>query len=102
MPSPKNSLYACSDTGRFSISRHQNFNGLRHNFASTLVSNGVDLYTVQKLLTHKDASTTQRYAHLSDKALRDAVSQFDGFMETSADNGTIIDMKRYRAGIEIN
>ena len=51
--------------------------GLRHNFASTLVSNGVPLYTVQKLLCHKDAKTTQRYAHLADQTLRDAVELSD-------------------------
>jgi len=51
--------------------------GLRHHFASSLVSAGVDLYTVQKLLCHKDSSMTQRYAHLSDKALRDAVNLSD-------------------------
>jgi integrase/ribosomal protein L40E len=48
------------------------FHGLRHHFASTLVSNGVDLLVVQKLLTHKDAKTTQRYAHLSPGALKEA------------------------------
>jgi site-specific recombinase XerD len=46
--------------------------GLRHNFASTLVSNGVDLLVVQKLLTHKDAKTTARYAHLAPGTIRDA------------------------------
>ncbi len=34
--------------------------GLRHHFASSLVSAGTDLYTVSKLLTHKDITTTQR------------------------------------------
>jgi integrase/ribosomal protein L40E len=48
------------------------FHGLRHHFASTLVSAGVDLLVVQKLLTHKDAKTTARYAHLAPGALRDA------------------------------
>jgi integrase len=48
------------------------FHGLRHHFASTLVSNGVDLLVVQKLLTHKDAKTTQRYAHLAPGALKEA------------------------------
>jgi site-specific recombinase XerD len=48
------------------------FHGLRHHFASTLVSNGVDLMVVSRLLTHKDAKTTQRYAHLAPGAIRDA------------------------------
>jgi integrase len=48
------------------------FHGLRHHFASTLVSAGVDLLVVQKLLTHKDAKTTQRYAHLAPGTIRDA------------------------------
>ncbi|XCN73508.1 MAG: site-specific integrase [Candidatus Electrothrix aestuarii] len=51
--------------------------GLRHHYASSLVSAGVDLYTVSKLLTHKDTKTTQRYAHLADQALRDAVNLSD-------------------------
>lgn len=47
--------------------------GLRHTFASMLASSGeVDLYTLQKLLTHKTSAMTQRYAHLRDEALRRA------------------------------
>jgi integrase/ribosomal protein L40E len=46
--------------------------GLRHHFASTLVSAGYDLLMVQKLLTHKDSRTTQRYAHLAPGALKEA------------------------------
>ena len=48
------------------------FHGLRHHFASTLVSAGYDLLVVQRLLTHKDSRTTQRYAHLSPGALQEA------------------------------
>ena len=44
--------------------------GLRHVFASMLVSDGVVLFTVQKLLTHKDPPMTQGYAHLRDDAFR--------------------------------
>jgi integrase len=40
------------------------FHGLRHNFASQLISSGVDLAVVGKLLSHKQAQTTMRYAHL--------------------------------------
>jgi integrase len=47
--------------------------GLRHTYASMLASSGkVDLYTLQKLLTHKSPIMTQRYAHLRDEALRNA------------------------------
>ncbi len=47
--------------------------GLRHVYASMLVSSGqVDLYTLQKLLTHKSPAMTQRYAHLRDESLRRA------------------------------
>jgi integrase len=48
------------------------FHGLRHHFASTLVSNGCDLLVVQQLLSHKDSRTTQRYAHLAPGALKEA------------------------------
>jgi integrase len=47
--------------------------GLRHVFASTLASSGqVDMYTLQKLLTHKSPQMTQRYAHLRDETLKQA------------------------------
>jgi integrase len=47
--------------------------GLRHAFASRLASSGkVDMFVLQKLLTHKSASMTQRYSHLRDQALREA------------------------------
>jgi integrase len=49
--------------------------GLRHVYASMLASSGeVDLYTLQKLLTHKDPKMTQRYAHLRDYALKQAAN----------------------------
>lgn len=54
--------------------------GLRHTFASVAVSNGVPLSHVQKLLTHKDPSLTQRYAHLEDKALKNAAAQVGNFL----------------------
>ncbi len=54
------------------------FHGLRHHFASMLASSGqVDMYTLQKLLTHKSPQMTQRYAHLRDDALQRAAAQVD-------------------------
>jgi len=47
--------------------------GLRHVYASMLASSGkVDMYVLQKLITHKDGRMTQRYAHLRDEALKKA------------------------------
>ena len=54
--------------------------GLRHTFASVAVSNGVPLSHVQKLLTHKDPTLTQRYAHLEDEALKRAAEAVGGFL----------------------
>ncbi|SHN72781.1 tyrosine-type recombinase/integrase [Desulfovibrio litoralis] len=49
--------------------------GLRHTYASWLASSGkVDLYTLQKLLTHSSPQMTQRYAHLADEALQRAAT----------------------------
>ena len=47
--------------------------GLRHFFASQLASSGeVDMYVLQRLLTHRSPQMTQRYSHLRDEALRRA------------------------------
>lgn len=52
--------------------------GLRHVYASLLASSGkVDLYTLQKLLTHSSPQMTQRYAHLADEAMQRAASVAD-------------------------
>jgi integrase len=50
------------------------FHTLRHTYASQLVMKGVDLYTVQRLMGHKDITMTQRYAHLAPEHLDKAVS----------------------------
>jgi integrase len=52
--------------------------GLRHVFASMLASSGqVDMYTLQKLLTHKSPIMSMRYAHLRDETLRKAAGVAD-------------------------
>jgi len=65
--------------------------GLRHHFASTLVSAGVDLLVVQKLLTHKDAKTTSRYSHLAPGAIRDAALK-SGELLTPKSKSNVIKM----------
>lgn len=53
---------------------------VRHTFANVAVSNGVPLSHVQKLLTYKDPTLTQRYAHLEDEALKNAANMVDNFL----------------------
>jgi site-specific recombinase XerD len=51
---------------------------LRHTFASRLVMNGVDIYTVNKLGRHETLQVTKRYAHLADTHLQQAVERLAG------------------------
>lgn len=63
------------------------FHGLRHVYASMLASSGkVDMYTLQKLLTHKSPQMTQRYAHLRDETLKRA-SDLAGSLVSEAVKG---------------
>ncbi|MCI4660325.1 MAG: site-specific integrase [Neomegalonema sp.] len=48
----------------------------RHTYASHLVSSGLSLEIVGRLLGHTQAATTQRYAHLADDPLRAATERF--------------------------
>lgn len=50
------------------------FHDLRHNFASSLVENGIDIVTVSELLGHSDINlTAKRYSHPSPRHKRLAV-----------------------------
>ncbi|MGO6935891.1 tyrosine-type recombinase/integrase [Rhizobium ruizarguesonis] len=53
---------------------------LRHTFASHAVIDGTGLAVVSKLLGHKSITTTMRYAHLNDPALRQASEQIGSKM----------------------
>ncbi|AIL12651.1 hypothetical protein IM40_02520 [Candidatus Paracaedimonas acanthamoebae] len=59
---------------------------LRHTHASHLVSSGLSLHIVGKLLGHTQASTTQRYAHLADESLRQATEFFGGKIKKLTSN----------------
>lgn len=51
---------------------------LRHTCATRLVQAGVSLFVVQKLLGHSTITVTQKYAHLAQSNLRDAINVLQG------------------------
>ena len=60
---------------KFDKERRFRFHLARHTYAAWLIQNGVDLYTVSKLLGHADMSATTIYAHVSDQMKLSAVEK---------------------------
>ncbi|MDO4692606.1 MAG: site-specific integrase [Porphyromonadaceae bacterium] len=58
---------------RAGISKRITFHSGRHTFAVLMLDLGADIYTVQKLLGHKEIHTTQIYAKVLDKKKQEAV-----------------------------
>ena len=50
------------------------FHFIRHTYATLLITNGTDIYTVSKMLTHKNVATTQIYAEVVNQKKRDAAN----------------------------
>lgn len=50
---------------------------LRHTFASHLAINGTPIFTIQKLMNHKDIKMTLRYAKLADHSGRDEIDSLN-------------------------
>lgn len=55
------------------ISKHITFHTARHTHATMLLTLGVDLFTVSKLLGHTNIQTTQVYAKLVDESKKKAI-----------------------------
>ena len=49
---------------------------LRHSMATDLMSQGVDIRTIQEFLGHRSITSTQIYTHVTNKRLRDIHKQF--------------------------
>jgi integrase len=57
------------------IQKHLTYHTLRHSFATLQLQAGTDIYTVSKMLGHKDLKTTQIYAQIVDEQKRQAASK---------------------------
>jgi len=64
------------------INKNISFHNFRHTFATLQLSRGTDIYTLSKMLGHKNISTTQIYAKVMDKQKIEASKklniEFDG------------------------
>ena len=61
--------------GAAGITKNITFHCFRHTFATLQLFNGTDIYTVSKMLGHKDLKTTQVYAKIVDDAKRTAANK---------------------------
>jgi integrase len=61
--------------GAAGITKNITFHCFRHTFATLQLSHGTDIYTVSKMLGHKDLKTTQIYAKIVDESKRKAADR---------------------------
>ncbi|MBL4586012.1 MAG: site-specific integrase [Flavobacteriales bacterium] len=61
--------------GLAGIEKDITFHCFRHTFATIQLSEGTDIYTVSKMLGHRDLKTTQIYAKIIDKTKREAANK---------------------------
>lgn len=61
--------------GAAGITKNITFHCFRHTFATLQLFNGTDIYTVSKMLGHKDLKTTQIYTKIVDQAKRTAANK---------------------------
>lgn len=63
------------------IDKHVTFHTARHTFAVGILTCGGDIYTLSKLLGHKNVTTTQIYADILGETKQRVVNLLDGFGE---------------------
>ena len=59
---------------------------IRHSFATHLLDNGTDLYTIKELLGHTSLQTTMRYMHLTTRRIDDIVNPYDALLVAKDNN----------------
>jgi site-specific recombinase XerD len=66
---------------RAGIRKNITFHCARHTFAVMMLDIGTDIYTVSKLLGHRELATTQIYARVLDKNKQKAVQNIPSIFE---------------------
>jgi integrase len=61
--------------GAAGVTKDITFHCFRHTFATLQLSQGTDIYTVSKMLGHRELRTTQVYAKVVDRAKREAADK---------------------------
>lgn len=64
---------------RAGITKHITFHCARHTNAILLLNNGEDIFTVSKMLRHKDLKTTSIYAKVMNETKIEAVKKLPEF-----------------------
>jgi integrase len=59
---------------------HVHFHDLRHSYASDCLAAGVPLSVIQRWLGHRSIKTTERYLHLADKQVQQAVGDLQSYL----------------------
>ena len=57
------------------INKKITFHCFRHTYATLQLTHGTDIYTVSKMLGHRNISTTQVYAKIVDEKKREAANK---------------------------
>lgn len=70
------------------INKKITFHCGRHTFATMMLDIGTDIYTVSKLLGHREIATTQIYAKVLDKNKQAAVSRIPSVLGAKTEDGT--------------
>jgi integrase/recombinase XerD len=63
------------------LKRGRGIHSLRHSFATHLLEDGVDLYSIKTFLGHSSISTTMIYLRLTQNGIKKIKSPFDRYME---------------------
>ena len=88
---PKNATYISNKLRAWAteakVNKNLHFHVSRHSFATLALSSGADLYTVSKLLGHRNVTTTQVYATVLDQGRKKAVDSIPRILQENPPSG---------------